>query len=78
MGSSVELTKLKVKLLEAQQDYGLRQYEIAAACKMHPSTLSEYALGKNGYTDKHLRALCAYFECPEEDLVGSLLFDFPE
>ena len=60
------LTKLKILLLEADES----QYRIAAACGMHPSILSQYALGQRQMSIKHMRALAKYFRCTQQDLHG--------
>jgi hypothetical protein len=61
-----KITKLKVLLLEADEP----QYRIAAKCNMHPSQLSQYALGQTQMSIKHLRALAKYFHCRQQDLQG--------
>ena len=60
------LTRLKVKLLEQAEP----QYQVAARCGIHPSQLSEYALGQTRPSLKHLRALCKYFHCSQQDILG--------
>jgi hypothetical protein len=45
------------------------QYVVAGACRIHPSTLSDYCAGKAPKL-KHLRALAEYFDCEMEDLSG--------
>jgi hypothetical protein len=60
------LTKLKIKLLEDERP----QYQIAAACGIHPSQLSVYALGQHPMSVRHLRALTKYFRCRQQDLLG--------
>lgn len=66
--SSHSVSKLRLKLL----DYRGRVYEkdIAVACGMHPTRLSEYASGKRGIPVHHLTALCAYFKCGPYDILG--------
>jgi transcriptional regulator with XRE-family HTH domain len=64
------LTNLKVKLL--QDD--IPAWQIAAKVGIHPSTLSEYALGKKEIKAKHLRALAKYFKCPQRDILGTSEF----
>ena len=64
------LTNLKVKLL--QDD--IPAWQIAAKVGIHPSTLSEYALGKKEIKAKHLRALARYFKCPQRDILGTSEF----
>ena len=61
-----KITKLKVLLLEADEP----QYRIAAACGIHPSQLSSYALGRHRMSIKHMRALASYFKCTQQDLQG--------
>jgi hypothetical protein len=60
------LTKLKIKLLESD----LPAYKIAGIIGMHPSTLSEYALGQKTMTIPHLRVLTKYFKCRQQDILG--------
>ena len=60
------LTKLKILLLEADES----QYRIAVHCGMHPSVLSQYALGQKQMSIKHMRALAKYFRCTQQDLHG--------
>jgi transcriptional regulator with XRE-family HTH domain len=62
---TVSITRLKMLLLDADQP----QYQVAAKCGIHPSTLSDYALGKEPSVD-HLRALCKYFKCRQQDILG--------
>ncbi len=66
----LELTKLKVKILSDP----LPGYKIAAECGIHPTTMSGYAQGQKGFTQKHLLALCRYFECDSEELTGTIRF----
>jgi transcriptional regulator with XRE-family HTH domain len=60
-----KLTKLKILLLEDDKP----QYQVAALCGIHPSTLSNYALGQHPSV-AHLRALCKYFKCRQQDIIG--------
>jgi transcriptional regulator with XRE-family HTH domain len=65
------LTNLKIKLLEDDAP----AYRIAAHCGIHPSILSEYALGKSSIKAKHLRALARYFKCPQSEILGTTTFE---
>jgi transcriptional regulator with XRE-family HTH domain len=47
-------------------------YQIAAAAKIHPTTLSQYARGTKPISASHLIALCRLFECDAEDLLGNV------
>jgi transcriptional regulator with XRE-family HTH domain len=66
------VSRLKIKLLEADEP----QYVVAAVCRMHPSQLSEYALGQRPMSIKHLRALAKYFGCRQQDLQGWLEVEY--
>ena len=68
------LTKLKILLLEADES----QYRIAAACGMHPSILSQYALGQKQMSIKHMRALAKYFRCTQQNLQGYEVIEWAE
>jgi hypothetical protein len=67
---SNRLTVLKYKLLTNYDDRGrpIRQYVVAVACGMHPSTLSRYALGQEEMRHDHAKALGNYFKCRPEHL----------
>lgn len=65
------LTNLKVKLL--QDD--LPAWQIGAKVGIHPSVLSEYALGKRELRPKHLRALARYFKCKQTEILGTSEFE---
>ena len=71
------ITNLKWKLLDAAAE-GTPAYKVAAACQMHPYTLSRYALGKSVMQPVHLRALCRYFECSQQELLGTSTFDYDD
>ena len=60
------ITRLRVWLLEDERP----QYQIAAVCGMATITLSQYALGDRRMSMRHLRALAAYFDCTQQDLLG--------
>ena len=66
---TIRVTKLKMLILELNDD-GIRQYQIAGACGIHPSSLSAYCLGTRNITRKHLRALKSYFGLDDEDILG--------
>ena len=70
----LELTKLKVMILGD----GRSATQIAASAGIHPSTLSEYALGKRAYRQKDLQKLCAEFECEPDAIVGWFQFSFED
>jgi DNA-binding transcriptional regulator YdaS (Cro superfamily) len=61
------LTNLKVKLLMDD----LPAYRIAAKIGIHPSQLSEYALGKREIPPKHLRKIARYFKVPQQEILGT-------
>lgn len=65
------LTNLKVKLIEDD----LPAYQVAAACSIHPSQLSRYALGQDSIKAKHLRALARYFKCDQSEIIGTTTFE---
>ena len=60
------ISRLKILLLEDERP----QYYVAAACGIHPSELSKYALGQRRPSLIHLRALAKYFDCTQQDLLG--------
>jgi DNA-binding Xre family transcriptional regulator len=70
----LELTKLKVMILGD----GRSATQIAASAGIHPSTLSEYALGKRAYRQKDLQKLCVEFECEPEAIVGWYSFAYED
>ena len=70
----LELTKLKVMILGD----GRSATQIAASAGIHPSTLSEYALGKRAYRPKDLQKLCAEFGVDQSELVGWFKFAYSD
>lgn len=63
-----KVSKLRLKLLEYR---GVcYEKDIAIACGMHPTRLSEYASGKKPIPVHHLTALCKYFKCSPYDILG--------
>ncbi len=67
-GSRVMITKLRYKLLAIEQP----DYQIAGAAGMHPTTLSNYAQGKQPISAKHLRSLCTLLKCEPEEIIGTM------
>lgn len=61
-----QLTRLKILLLEDDKP----AYQVAALCGMHPYVLSTYATGQKQPSIAHLRALCKYFKCRQQDILG--------
>ncbi len=57
-----------LKLQQVEQP----NYVIAAAAKIHPTTLSQYARGKKPISASHLISLCRLFECDADDLIGNV------
>jgi transcriptional regulator with XRE-family HTH domain len=70
----LELTKLKVMILGD----GRSATQIAASAGIHPSTLSEYALGKRAYRQKDLQKLCVEFGVEPDAIVGWFQFSFED
>ena len=66
------ISNLKILLLEAD----VPQYQAAAKCGIHPSQLSRYALLQDDVKPKHLRALCRFFKCTQQELLGSSTFSY--
>lgn len=64
------LTNLKVLLLKDD----LPAYKVAAKLGLHPSILSEYALGKKTIPKRHIRPLCRYFKVTQQELLGTSEF----
>lgn len=60
------LTKLRVVLLSLDTP----QYTIAGACGIHPSTLSEYVIGKKDIKAEHLISLCEFLQVEPEQILG--------
>jgi putative transcriptional regulator len=62
--------KERISDLEFREERRVTLHEIAAATKIHRSTLSKIA-NKKGYncTTDNLDKLCAFFECRIEELV---------
>ena len=67
----ITLSKLRARV-EADPR---RQWVIAAACGINPTTMSFYIRGHRAYTQEHLLALCKEFECDPEDITGVYVFD---
>ena len=59
-------TKIRMRMLEDSRT----QYEIAAAAKVAPARLSEYALGKRAIPSQHIYRLCQTLGCNVQDLLG--------
>jgi Helix-turn-helix len=76
---AIEMTKLKAMLLSLRDDHDQKipAYEVAAACGIAPSTLSDYASGRTPFTRANLHALAHYFGVEPEELSGRISFDFP-
>lgn len=67
----VEILELKRLLLSArdlQTGRPIAQYKVAAACGIHPTTLSHYANGEKELPWQHRRLLAQYFDVPENSL----------
>jgi hypothetical protein len=67
-GERVIVTKLMLKLMSTD----VPNYVVAAAAKIHPTTLSLYARGKKPISAAHLIALQRVFECEPDDLIGEI------
>lgn len=67
-GDRVVISKLMLKL----QSISRPNYKIAAALDIHPTTLSLYARGKKDISAQHLIAMCKFFECEPEDILGNI------
>lgn len=65
-GSRIKVTRLLFKLQQIPEP----NYVIAAAMKIHPTTLSDYARGKKPISAKHLEQMCRILECEPEDIMG--------
>lgn len=61
-----EITNLKYMLLVNE----VSQHQVAVATGMHDAQLSRYALGREPIPIKHLRALCKYFKCSQQQILG--------
>lgn len=46
------------------------RYIVAARAGIHPSVLSQYALGKQRISTKHIMALCEVLQVPQEQIIG--------
>lgn len=64
----IRMTKLRARFMRSPDP----QFVIAGICGIHPSRLSEYALGRRPIKNAHLQLLCEYFNCNAEDLIGFL------
>lgn len=53
------ITKIKKVLLETD----VKAYQIAAAAGIHPTTLSNYTLGRKDISQDHLISLCKVLDC---------------
>ena len=62
----IRVTRLKLYLLSVEQ----KDYEIAAAAGIAPSTLSQYARGSRKISAKHLVALCDLFGVEPDAIMG--------
>lgn len=60
------------KLGKLVSESGLRQYQIAGACFIHPTTFSDYINLKRDLLPDHLVALCKFFKLPPETLLGKV------
>lgn len=60
------ITRVRKLILEQP----LPQYALAAAIGIHPSTLSNYGLGRAPITNTHLIKMCRYFQIPPEQILG--------
>lgn len=67
-GDRVTISKLMLKL----QSTSRPNYVIAAAMGIHPTTLSLYARGNKPISASHLVAMCKFFECEPEELLGTI------
>jgi transcriptional regulator with XRE-family HTH domain len=62
----IRVTRLKLLLLTQEE----KDYVIAAAAGIHPSTLSLYSRGAKEISAKHLIALCDLFNVEPEAIIG--------
>lgn len=77
--TSVRITALKARILAYQADHdNIPAYVLAAEIGIHPSTFSEYLLGKTPFTQKNLDLICRFLSCDPNDVAGWLEFQFPE
>ena len=78
--TEITVTRLKLALLANKDERGkiIPQHKVAGATGINPSTLSEYSLGKQPFTQKNLRKLCEYFQCDVNDLAGWVTFTIPD
>lgn len=67
-------TKLS-ELLNRARDTGIRQYQIAGICKVHPTTLGLYAAGKKPIPVTVLVALSKFFNVPPGDIIGNVKWE---
>jgi plasmid maintenance system antidote protein VapI len=69
----IRITKLRYHLLGRGSNY-----MIAAACHIHPSTLSAYTLGTRPISAHHLLSLARYLNKSPEEIVGFMDFSLGE
>lgn len=62
------ISKLRKRLLQDERP----QYRVAADIGIHPSTISQYALGRIEIQPHHLVMLTRYYQCNPEDIMGYL------
>ena len=62
------ITRIRKLLLTGD----LPAYKVAAEIGIHPSTLSQYALGRREVLPHHLIRLCRYYQLNPEDILGYL------
>lgn len=77
--TSVRITALKARVLAYQDAHdNVPAYVLAAQIGIHPSTFSDYLLGKIPFTQKNLELLCRFLECDPNEVAGWLEFQFPD
>jgi len=60
----------KTKLAEVVEQSGLRQYQFAGGCFIHPTTFGEYMRGVRPIPSHHLLSICRFIELEPETIVG--------
>lgn len=70
IGAKLKVTIRLTKLDALVRNSGLRQYQIAGICGIHPTTLGQYINGKKGFMARDIVALAKFFEVEPEDVVG--------
>lgn len=60
----------ETKLARLVKQSGLRQYQFAGACFIHPTTFSEYVRGIKPLTPDHLFNICSWLKVEPETVVG--------